>query len=76
MTRSKELGRGLGLAVMKGHMPEVLKLLSAGADLEIQVPVLGMMMSPLNAAAYTNQVRCHSTSVAYVVCAHQKATVS
>lgn len=57
MRRSKKsLGYDLGIAAMDGRINDVLKLLAVGADMEVKVPVMGMMMGALNAAAYANRV--------------------
>lgn len=57
MSRSKtELGRQLSMASMHGNISAVKKLLAAGADMEVSIPISGMLMSALNAAAYANHV--------------------
>lgn len=57
MPRSRtELGYRLGIAAGEGRLNEVQRLLAADADTEARVPIMGMMMSSLNAAAYTNHV--------------------
>lgn len=55
--RKEELGHKLGIAAQTGNMSSVLSLLAAGAEKEIPTIVSGMMMTPLNAAAFTNNVR-------------------
>lgn len=52
-----ELGHQLGVASKTGNMSAVQALLAAGAEKEVPTFVSGMMMTPLNAAAYTNNVR-------------------
>lgn len=54
--RHEALGRDLGVAATQGRLDRVERLLAAGAAKEIPTPVMGMMMTPLNAAAYTNNV--------------------
>lgn len=51
------LGQQLGVACSQGQLDRVQRLLAAGAAKEIPTPVMGMAMTPLNAAAYTNNVR-------------------
>lgn len=51
-----ELGEELGIAAKNGRLSTVKKLLAQGADKEIPTEVMGMMMTPLNAAAFTNNV--------------------
>lgn len=55
--RQEALGHELSVACKQGHLDRVQRLLAAGAAKEIPTPVMGMMMTPLNAAAYTNNVR-------------------
>ncbi len=55
--KREELGHQLGVAAKTGDMSSVTSLLAAGADKEVPTFVSGMMMSPLNAAAFTNNVR-------------------
>ena len=59
--RQEALGHELGVACKRGHLERVQRLLAAGATKEIPTPVMGMMMTPLNAAAYTNNVRSPPT---------------
>ncbi|CAM9096204.1 unnamed protein product, partial [Hapterophycus canaliculatus] len=49
-----ELGEELGIAAKNGRLSAVKKLLGQGAYMEIPTEVMGMMMTPLNAAAFTN----------------------
>ncbi|CAM9316167.1 unnamed protein product [Scytosiphon promiscuus] len=53
-----ELGEELGMAAKNGRLSTVKKLLAQGADKEIPTEVMGMMMTPLNAAAFTNNESC------------------
>lgn len=55
--KREELGRELGVAATSGRVSAVQHLLAAGADKEVPTPLMGMMMTPLTAAAYTNNVR-------------------
>lgn len=55
--KQEELGHQLGVAAKTGNMSSVQSLLAAGAEKEVETFVSGMMMTPLNAAAYTNNVR-------------------
>lgn len=55
--RQEALGHELGVAAKQGHLDRVQRLLSAGTAKEIPTLVMGMMMTPMNAAAYTNNVR-------------------
>ncbi|CAB1106640.1 unnamed protein product [Ectocarpus sp. CCAP 1310/34] len=55
--KREELGRELGVAATNGRVSAVQHLLAAGADKEVPTPLMGMMMTPLTAAAYTNNER-------------------
>lgn len=57
MPSSRDLGYELGMAAVDGRVNMAQRLLAAGADMEVQVPVMQIMMTPLNAAAYANNVR-------------------
>lgn len=63
--RQEALGHQLGVACKTGHLDKVQRLLAAGAAKEIPTLVMGMMMTPLNAAAYTNNVRSKSNLVCW-----------
>lgn len=56
-----ELGEELGIAAKTGRLSTVKKLIAQGADKEVATEVAGMMMTPLNAAAFTNHVSCAET---------------
>lgn len=73
MPSSHNLGYTLGMAALSGDESMVRRLLAAGADLEVQVPVmqdLVIMMTPLHAAVHSDHVR---SGTLYIVRKSKKA---